>query len=155
MSKNILTDDEWFDLHEQLSTAFNAYSPNPPARAGLYYGEIASLNPDTIKKAVKLIIRTHDRFPSISQLITVINTLDPPPDPIIEASRRESIEWISIENERRRLLKSIDNLPFDKHCELMAEAESQCLKFRQWDGYNYMLDAAKIMIYRNKYEGKS
>ena len=63
MSKNILTDDEWFDLHEQLSTAFNAYSPNPPARAGLYYGEIASLNPETIKKAVKLIIRTHDRFP--------------------------------------------------------------------------------------------
>lgn len=151
MSQKIITDDEWFELHEQLSTAFSAYSPNPAARAGLYYSELSPFNPETIKKAVKTIIKTHERFPTIAQLIATINQLDPPPDPVVEASKREIEEWQKAEFERKLALNAIQKLPPQQRAELEQAATNNCKPFLKWPAYKLVLQAHLIMLYREKY----
>lgn len=147
----MLTEPEWFELHEQLSTAFNTYSPNPAARAGLYYSELGTFKPDTIRKAVRLIIKTGDRFPTIAQLIATINQIDPPPDPVVEASRREVEEWQQAEFQRKQALQAIRNLPDDIKDKLQQDAIKSCEPFSTWPAYKLILQARLIMLYRENH----
>ena len=161
MSPKMLTDHEWFELHDQLSNAFATYSPNPAARAGLYFTELGTYNPESIRKAVKLIIKTHDRFPTIAQLITTINQIDPPPDPNIEAVKRESAEWTNAENERQRLFAAIRELPADERESLVEEANELCAQeFRKnnvpsWVPFKILRECRLLMLYREKYESQT
>ena len=150
MSQN-LTAEQWQKLYLKLCTVFNTYSSNQSAQAALYLGELSNCKTASVERAVNFIIRSHDKFPSIAQLLETIHQLDPPPDPVVEASKREAEEWQRAEFERKQIRRSIDNLPEERKFKLIEQAKHDCEKFEGWPAYSIVFNARLIMIYRDKY----
>lgn len=150
-SMNTLTKEEWTKFYGQLADMFGDYSPNPGAKMTMMFAELSKFKTETVKQAIRLIIRTHERFPSVSQLLETIHQLDPPPDPVVEASRREAEEWQRAEFERKQILRTIDNLPEERRFKLIEQAKHDCEKFEGWPAYSIVFNARLIMIYREKY----
>lgn len=151
MSPNSLSPEKWLKLYEKLCAVFNTYSTNQSAQAAFYLTELSNCKSSAVEKAIDHIVRTHDRFPSIAQLLETIRQLDPPPDPAAEQAKRESEDWQKAEYERKRVLYAINTLPDDLFAELINEARTDCAKFENWPAYSIILDARKIMLYRQKY----
>lgn len=158
MSPKSLLETEWFDLHDQLSTVFTSFVPNPAARAAIYYTELNRFKAETVAKAVKTIIKTHHKFPSIADMLEIINQLDPPPDPVIQAARQEELEWRRAESERRRVFTAINNLPDFERQALIDESDELCANelrannVPQWMPFKILRDARLLMLYRERYE---
>lgn len=146
-----LTPEQWQKLYTKLCAVFNTYSSNQSAQAAFYLNELSHCKTQSVEKAVNFIIRNNDKFPSIAQILATINQLDPPPDPVIEQAKKDAEDWQRAEYERKKVLRRIENLPDHERFKLIKQAQDDCIKFESWPAYSIVLDARKIMLFRQFY----
>ena len=155
MSQNLLSEDEWKPLYNRLCTAFNTYSANQSAQAGLYFSVLGKYSHSAVEEAVNTAIRTYDKFPAIALLLLIIKELDEPKNKAAEDAKTERQRQYHIDQEARNILDKINLLPEAERASIYEVAERFVPKnIQEWlpmKTRNFIVDMKAILLYKERY----